>query len=140
MGFPKDFQPNNGIEVHELWCSYMWSDGPLVYIYPKPGIEHNVNAAKEQTKLFYKKIVDEKKQYALICDTRDTNPIDKECRDFYSSDAATHNVSAFSFLVDSKFSMVIANFFLGLTTLPFKVKMFTSASHAVSWSKNHIAP
>lgn len=140
MSFPKDFRPKNGVEVHELWCSYMWSEGHLVFIYPKPEIEHNVDAARKQTSLFHEKIVDKGKQYALICDTRNTNPIDKKCRDYYSSDIAAQNVSAFSFLVDSKFSMVIANFFLGLTTLKVKIKMFTSTSQAVSWSKNHVAP
>ena len=140
ISFPADFKPNNGAVVHELLGSSIWAEGDVVYIYPKPGIEHDISIAKEQTIVFQQEIVEQDKQYALICDIRHTNPIDKECRDYYSADGAAQNVSSFSFLVDSKFSMVMANFFIGLTTLKVKVKMFTSTSQAVSWSKNHVAP
>lgn len=140
MSFPADFKPGRGVVVHDLLGSSMWAEGEMVYIYPKPGIEHDISIAKEQTSVFQQEIVEQDKQYALICDIRHTNPIDKQCRDYYCSDGAAQNVSAFSFLVGSKFSMVMANFFLGLTTLNFKVKMFTSAPQAVNWSKNHVAP
>ena len=139
MSFPADFKPDRGVVVHDLSGSSMWAEGEMVYIYPKPGIKHDISIAKEQTKVFQQKIVEKGKQYALICDMRHINPIDKQCRDYYSSDGPAQNVSVFSFLVDSKFSMVIANFFLGMTTLKVKVKMFTSTSQAVSWSKTHVA-
>ena len=138
MSYPADFKPGRSVVVHDLLGSSMWAEGEVVYIYPKPGIQHDIHIAKEQTKVFQQKIVEKGKQYALICDIRHTNPIDKQCRDYYSSDGPAQNVSAFSFLVDSKFSMVMANFFLGLTTLKVKVKMFTSTSQALSWSKNHV--
>lgn len=125
--------------MHELHSSYMWTEDDLVYIYPKTGVTHNVTSAKEQTRLFQEQMVKNDRQYALICDIRHSDPIDKECRDYYVSDAATRNVGSFSFLVDSKFSMVMANFFIGLSSLKIKVKMFTSSSRAISWSRDHIA-
>ena len=139
MVFPTDFRPDNNKVVHELSGSYMWVEEGVVYIYPKAGIEHNIDAAREQTSIFQEKIVEQDKQYALICDIRHSDPIGKECRDYYVSDTATRNVSSFSFLVDSKFSMVMANFFIGLKSLKIKVKMFTSVPQAVNWSKTQIA-
>jgi hypothetical protein len=138
MVFPTDFRPDNNKVVHELSGSYMWIEEGVVYIYPKAGIGHNISRAKEQTSIFQEKIVEQDKQYALICDIRHSDPIGKECRDYYVSDTATRNVSSFSFLVDSKFSMVMANFFIGLSSLKIQVKMFTSSASAISWSKDHI--
>jgi len=140
MGYPNDFMPDVGVEVHDLYGSYMWTKAHVVYILPKPGIEHTVALAKEQIKQFQAKVVENDKQYALICDIRQSDPIDKECRNYYLSDKATKNVVSFSFLVDSQFSMVMANFFIGLTTLKVKVKMFSSAPKAVNWSKNQLTP
>ncbi len=106
MAFPTDFSPDETMLVYELSSSSMWHKEGVVYIYPKAGIGHNISRAKEQTSIFQEKIVEQDKQYALICDIRHSDPIGKECRDYYVSDTATRNVSSFSFLVDSKFSMV----------------------------------
>jgi len=139
MAFPTDFSPDETMLVYELSSSSMWHKEGVVYICPKEGIAHATREAKEQISVFQEKIAENDKQYALICDIRRTNPIDKECRDYYNSQEASQNVRSFAFLVESRYSMVMANFFIGLSTLKVKARLFSSTPEAVLWSTAQIA-
>ena len=48
MSFPADFKPNNGAVVHDLPGSSIWAEGDVVYIYPKPGIDHDISMANHR--------------------------------------------------------------------------------------------
>lgn len=59
--------------------------------------------------------------------------IDKQARDFFSSDIGTEGVAAAAILTDSSFKMALANFFLKVSKPKIPARLFTSKTEAIEW-------
>ncbi len=69
----------------------------------------------------------------------DVISMDKQARDFFSTDQGTVGVSAGALLTNSVFQATLANFFLKVTNPKIPTKLFTDESKAILWLKQYIA-
>ena len=131
--FPNDFCPDDDSKILDLPASYAWKKDRFIFVYPKPSNVFTRVLAIQQTVIVSEKFFEKGKDYAVICDVRNANQIDKETRDYYSSPEAAKDLFAFVFIVDSIFSQVIANFFINMKTTPIPVRMFNDVAKAENW-------
>lgn len=73
--------------------------------------------------------------YPGLADVRKVRGIDREAREYFSSDEARVGVIAGALLIDSQFSSSIANFFLKVTLSKPKIptRIFSKKEKALSW-------
>jgi len=131
--FPNDFKPDDETKILDLPSSYVWKKDSLIFVYPKPNTFLTRDFAIQQTVIVSELFFEKGNKYAIICDVRKSNPIDKETRDYYSSPEAAKDLFAFVFIVDSIFSQVIANFFINMKATPIPVRMFNDINKADNW-------
>ncbi|GEM_PF-5771102 len=131
--FPNDFKPGDETKVLDLPSSYIWKKDSFIFVYPKPNTVLTRDLAIQQTAIVSELFFEKENKYAIVCDVRKSNPIDKETRDYYSSPEAAKDLFAFVFIVDSIFSQVIANFFINMKTTPIPVRMFNDINKADNW-------
>lgn len=62
--------------------------------------------------------------------------MDKPARDYLSSTDATDGIIATAFIQNSLYSIMLINFFIGITRHKIKVKAFTDKNEATNWLKN----
>jgi hypothetical protein len=78
------------------------------------------------------------KNWGLLVDSRKTKSMDKDARDYYSRLDKKPGCAALAILIESNFSKVIANFFIGFSRPEFPTKLFTSKEEAMEWLKEKI--
>lgn len=132
--FPLDYRPKIDTPVLDLESSFCWKEDNIIFIFPKIDKPFNKKIAVRQNLRVKKELMEMGKLYCMVCDVRNSEPIDKETREYYGSKEAGENLSAFIFIVDSAFSRVIANFFLNLKKATVPIKMFNKVSEAKKWS------
>lgn len=69
----------------------------------------------------------------VFIDIRPVSKIDRDSRQYFSSDEAGEVTSATALLVDSPISRVIGNFFIGVNRSEWPVRMFSGESEAMVW-------
>lgn len=134
LEYPEDFNPGVS-ETFSGGSSTVWIADEIIYIYSHPEKFHSLEDAMEASD--YIESVLGKKKLPMICDVRIARPIPKNVRDYYSSDAGTRNCNKFAFVVASKFSRVLANFFIGFTQRSYPIQMFDSTRKAIDWCKTN---
>jgi hypothetical protein len=78
------------------------------------------------------------KSKGLFVDSRKTQSIDKAARNYYSLSDTKPGFVAMVILIDSNFSKVIANFFLGFSKPHFPYKLFLSKKETIKCSEEKI--
>lgn len=72
-------------------------------------------------------------------DLRPIRSIDRGARLFYAGPVSASVNTALALLVESPFSRIVGNLFLGTTRPPFPCRMFTSEAEALAWLKGFLA-
>ena len=97
----------------------------------KQGVNMTLEEGKENIKAILE--ITEGKRSPVLVDITKSKGITKECRQYYSSEEVANVQSAVAMIVDSAFTKMIANFFIGLNKTLFPLKMFTNKEEAISW-------
>ena len=87
--------------------------------------------AKEVVRL--RKEFCENKSYPHLVKDYNVSQVNKEARDFLSSDEAIEGVLAAGLITDSAFKMSLMNFFLKVSKPKVKAKTFTKENEALEW-------
>ena len=132
LEYPEDFSPGV-VKTFFGSSSTVWIADGIIYIYSHPNKFHSLEDAMEASDYIEAELG--AKKLPMICDVRLARPIPKSVRDYYSSDQGTRNCNKFAFVVASKFSKVLANFFIGFTQRRYPIQMFDSTSKAIAWCK-----
>jgi len=114
---------------------YLGEEG-IVYCIARKGTILEIDDAKENVQAIAKVIGNGKAP--VFVDIRQSEGASKEARKYFTSNEVAEIQSAVAMLVDSGFSKLIGNFFIGLNKPIFPLKLFTSKDEAVYWLKNFI--
>jgi len=79
-----------------------------------------------------------KKKLVSLIDIRLAESIDREARNYYGGPENARITKAMALLIDSGFSRVMGNFFLGLNKPKMPTKLFTEKNKAIDWLKGFI--
>jgi len=101
----------------------------------RDGAEDTLETAKENVSVIAKVFEETKIRIRLIIDLRKFANVNKQARAFYGSDEVTRTHRALAFIIDSGFSRVIGNFYLGLNKPKIPTKLFTKEEDAIEWLK-----
>ena len=109
-------------------------DDGIVYCVAKQGIILTLKDAKENI-LAISKLANGKKVPVLV-DIRGATEATKEARKYFSNDEVAEVQSAVAMLVDSGFSKLLGNFFIGLNRPLFPIRLFMKEQEALRWLEN----
>ena len=113
----------NEFFLDTLYAQFKIEDGILFVTY-KYGLSITIDMAKE--------IVQNRIEFAgntlypIIVIDNGIRTIDKEARDFFSSEKGIGNISAAALVLKSDYSALLGNFFLKITQPAIPVKSFTN--------------
>ena len=119
---------------HQTRCSKAWLiENNIIFVECKSNAEIVLEDAKEDMQLS-EKLVANTGRFATIIDTTNIRSISKEARDWYSQiqNDNPRNVSV-ALIVDSIYSRIIANFFLGFKNSRTEMKIFNRKDNAIEW-------
>jgi hypothetical protein len=74
----------------------------------------------------------------VLVDMRYTQGIDRETRNYYSSQDGLLATKALALLVQSPITQLMANIFISLDQPPVPTRLFTSEDAAVAWLKTYV--
>jgi hypothetical protein len=119
---------------HQTRCSKAWliSDD-VIFVECKANAEIQLEDAKEDMQLS-EKLVAEVNYFATIIDTANIKSISKQARDWYSQSQNDNprNISV-ALIVNSFYTRIIANFFLGFKNSRTEMKIFNEKDDAIEW-------
>ena len=121
-------------DEHQTRCSKAWLIGDdIIFVECKASAEIGLEDAKEDMKLSEEMIAGVNR-FGTIIDTANIKSISKEARDWYSQvqNDNPHNVSV-ALVVNSFYTRIIANFFLGFTNSRTEMKIFNQKDDAIEW-------
>jgi hypothetical protein len=110
-------------------------EGIIDQEYPE-SIDVTFNDSKEELSVIREFCKDRKRP--MIVDIRNVRTVQRESRQFYSSDEMVRHLSAAALLVGNPVSRIIANFFLGINKANLPVRLFTSKSQAIKWLRRYL--
>ena len=119
---------------HQTRCSKAWLiENNIIFVECKANAEIQLEDAKEDMELS-EKLVAEVNYFATIIDTANIKSISKQARDWYSQaqNDNPRNVSV-ALIVNSFYTRIIANFFLGFKNSRTEMKIFNEQSNAIEW-------
>ena len=119
---------------HQTRCSRAWLIGDdVIFVDCKENAEIELKDAIEDMELS-EKLVAEVNYFATIIDTANIKSISKEARDWYSQaqNDNPRNVSV-ALIVNSFYTRIIANFFLGFKNSRTEMKIFNEKDDAIEW-------
>ena len=119
---------------HQTRCSKAWLvSNDVIFVECKERAEIELEDAKEDMQLS-EKLVAEVNYFATIIDTANIKSISKEARDWYSQSQNDNprNVSV-ALIVNSFYTRIIANFFLGFKNSRTEMKIFNEKDDAIEW-------
>lgn len=119
---------------YQTRCSRAWLiANNIIFVECKSNAEIVLEDAKEDMQLS-EKLVADTGPFATIIDTTNIRSISKEARDWYSQiqNDNPRNVSV-ALIVDSIYSRIIANFFLGFKNSRTEMKIFNRKDNAIEW-------
>jgi len=119
-------------ELDTKYVHFELSDNILLGTY-KSGSEITVEVAKEMVESRLE--ISKGKSYPLLIDGRELKSIDKESRDYFSSEKGRRGIAAVALLAGSVFTSFIGNFFLKISydKPTFPTRLFTEESTALKW-------
>lgn len=118
--------------VLESPCALVWvDDDGILNILNK----ENVAITIELHRLTYNnlRVLAQGKRHPVLVDLRPIRSMDKASRDFSASEEHAGIMTAVALIVGSPLSRALGNFFLGLNTPPFPVKIFSDEVKARRW-------
>jgi hypothetical protein len=119
---------------HQTRCSKAWLIGDdIIYVECKTNVEIGIEDAKEDMKLSEEMIAGVS-HFGTIIDTANIKSISKEARDWYSQvqNDNPHNICV-ALVVNSFYTRIIANFFLGFSNSRTEMKIFNQKDDAIEW-------
>jgi len=119
---------------HQTRCSKAWLiENNIIFVECKANAEIQLEDAKEDMELS-EKLVAEVNYFATIIDTANIKSISKQARDWYSQaqNDNPRNVSV-ALIVNSFYTRIIANFFLGFKNSRTEMKIFNEKDDAIVW-------
>ena len=119
---------------HQTRCSKAWLiENNIIFVECKANAEIQLEDAKEDMELS-EKLVAEVNYFATIIDTANIKSISKQARDWYSQSQNDNprNVSV-ALIVNSFYTRIIANFFLGFKNSRTEMKIFNEKDDAIEW-------
>lgn len=125
-------------EIFETKVAKVWlgDDGiSRVIFLPKGGV--TLDEAKEIISIRSKLILEGTKNPVLVDESKNFS-ITRDARDHFSSMEATEITSALAFLVESKVTRLLVNFFIRINKSTYETKVFTSESKAIKWLKEFL--
>jgi hypothetical protein len=120
---------------HQTRCSNAWLIGDdVIFVECKANAEIELEDAKEDMQLS-EKLVSDVGHFATVIDTANIKGISKEARDWYSQvqNDNPRNVSV-ALIVNSFYTRIIANFFLGFKNTRTEMKIFDEKDDAIEWA------
>ena len=119
---------------HQTRCSKAWLIGDdIIFVECKANAEIELEDAIEDMQLSEELIADVNR-FATIIDTANIKSISKEARDWYAQvqNDNPRNISV-ALIVNSFYTRIIANFFLGFKNSRTEMKIFNIKDDAVEW-------
>ena len=119
---------------HQTRCSKAWLIGDdIIFVECKANAEIELEDAKEDMELS-QELIANVSRYGTIIDTANIKSISKEARDWYSQvqNDNPHNICV-ALVVNSFYTRIIANFFLGFSNSRTEMKIFNIKDDAVEW-------
>jgi hypothetical protein len=119
---------------HQTRCSRAWLIGDnIIFVDCKPNVEIELEDAKEDMQLS-EELVADVGHFATLIDTANIKSISKEARDWYSQvqNDNPSNISV-ALIVNSFYTRIIANFFLGFKNSRTEMKIFNEKDDAIEW-------
>lgn len=101
-----------------------------------PRAELNLEDAMANTEACRKSA--EFRRLPLLVDMTQISGINKQARDYHSSDESSGYFSAVALLVKSPLSRMIGNFFSGLNKPNYPMRMFNSEEQALAWLRTFL--
>jgi hypothetical protein len=125
---PNEIQIRSGVcslDAHGWVCLTM-----------RPGVEETLADAQEGFRAAT--VLRAGRPSPISVDLRSMKSQDREARQFYASPTVTDTTIAVALLVESRVSMLIANFFISITKTRVPTKIFTSEAEARTWLKGYM--
>ena len=119
---------------HQTRCSKAWLiENNIIFVECKENAEIHLEDAKEDMELSAR-LVEDVNYFATIIDTANIKSISKQARDWYSQSQNDNprNVSV-ALIVNSFYTRIIANFFLGFKNSRTEMKIFNEKDDAIEW-------
>jgi len=128
---------NEDIEAVGTRTSNLWMlDESIIYIEKKPDVEIRLEDAIENNQVIL--AISKSNKWSLLIDIRSIKSISKEAREYYSDDKSMPGRCAIALLVDSYFSRIMANIFIGYSNASIPIKLFSSKEMAMEWLKKKV--
>lgn len=128
-------QPPESAEVFETSTSKYWFANGFMYVVTKKGTPPNLETHVKEMEEF-KRRADNKKVCAII-EVNDSTPTSRAVRD-YNTKALPEMFNAIAFIINKPVMKMLASLYLGVTTTPFPVKMFSNENEAREWVKKYL--
>ena len=121
--------------VHKTRCSEAWLIEPrIIFVKCKTRAEIELKDAKEDMRLI-NELTTGIDHFVTIIDTANIKSISKEARDWYSQSQNDNPRNAsVALIVNSFYTRVIANFFLGFKNSRTEIKIFDKIDEGIEWS------
>ncbi len=119
---------------HQTRCSKAWLVGEdIIFVKCKKNAEIEIEDAKEDMELS-EELMKDASHFGTIIEMANIKSVSKEARDWYSrvQNDNPRNVSV-ALVVDSFYTRIIANFFLGFKHSRTKMKIFNEIDTAIEW-------
>ena len=119
---------------HQTRCSKAWLIGEdIIFVECKENAEIKIEDAKEDMKLS-EELMKDAGHFGTIIEMANIKSISKEARDWYSKvqNDNPRNISV-ALIVDSFYTRIIANFFLGFKNSRTIMKIFNEKDTAIEW-------
>ena len=119
---------------HQTRCSKAWLVGEdIIFVECKENVEIEIEDAKEDMKLS-EELMKDTGHFGTIIEMANIKSISKEARDWYSKvqNDNPRNISV-ALIVDSFYTRIIANFFLGFKNSRTIMKIFNEKDTAIEW-------
>jgi hypothetical protein len=111
-------------------------DDGITHAVTLPDVFETLEDAKENIATVSR--INQGKPVPVLADIRAGRGIDRETREYYSSKEGLVSTRALALLVESPFTRVMANFFIGINKPPVPTRLFTSEEEAIAWLKTFI--
>lgn len=122
------------VRVAKVWLG---TDG-IVRIIHVPGAEVTLDDAKETMAAYLK--INRGKSRPLFVDTKTMRSLARGARQYYAGEQAARVASAAAIIVDTPVSMVLGNFYLGVSNPHLPSRLFTAEAEdeALQWLKGYL--
>jgi hypothetical protein len=117
--------------------SVSWQEGAIVRTELLPGTEQTLADAVEHTNTI--RIVAAGHRPPLLVDMRGMKSQSRDARQHYGSPEVVDITCAVALLVESRVTMLIANFFITVTKVSVPTKIFTDEAAALAWLNGFLA-